>query len=293
MEWVTLRAMTNGEILQGQVSPDTITSYVSALRSVHVDRGLSTAVFEGELFRRAMAGIRRQHPGFTADQAAPITQPILSKILCINEDISRMEPQDRIDEVNMAAAAAVAFGGFMRSGEITYEQRELDNQRTFQNTRLLRSDITFSENFDHVTLRLKRSKTDTLHKGVEIIIAATGSPTCAVLALKRLFQLDPQPLHHPLFRFTRKVFSYRNFVSTLRQRLDDFGVPNSNLYTGHSFRRGATTTAKENGLLDSDIQRLGRWSSDAFERYIDSDASFRYRLSRHFLEGTLPALSTQ
>lgn len=43
------------------------------------------------------------------------------------------------------------------------------------------------------------------------------------------------------------------------------------LYTGHSFRIGAATTAAECGVLDSTIQMLGRWSSMAYKTYIRSD----------------------
>jgi hypothetical protein len=193
----------------------------------------------------------------------------------------------------MVAAAAVAYGGFLRSGEITYEAKDLLNYRTFENTILTRSDITFSENNDHVTVSLKRSKTDHEHKGVDIVIAASNTSTCAVKALKRLFTEDDQPPSAPLFRFSSKIFSYRNFVTALRRRLDDHNVPNSAIYSGHSFRRGAATTAKLNGILDSDIQRLGRWSLDAFERYIVTDTAYRYRLSCHFITGILPAISLQ
>lgn len=40
-------------------------------------------------------------------------------------------------------------------------------------------------------LRLKQSKIDTKHTGVEIILAATGEKTCLVAALTWLYTLDP------------------------------------------------------------------------------------------------------
>jgi hypothetical protein len=90
---------------------------------------------------------------------------------------------EQTNKINIVAAAATAFRGFLRSGEFTYKARELRNTTTFQNTRLLRSNVTFSENNDYVSIRLKRSKTNTDHKGVEIIITASNSSTCAVRAL--------------------------------------------------------------------------------------------------------------
>jgi len=38
-------------------------------------------------------------------------------------------------------------------------------------------------------------------------------------------------------------------------------------YSGHSFRWGAAQHASDIGMLDSEIQTLGRWSSTAFQLY--------------------------
>ena len=170
----------------------------------------------------------------------------------------------KVDEVNLTAALATGFAGFLRSGEFTYETRDLSSWRTFESTSLLRSNVRFSDSFDHAILTLKRSKTDLEHKGVQIVLAASLNSTCPVLALKRLFENDVQPPNAPLFRFNSRAFSYSNFVTALRRRLQQYGISNSTSYSGHSLRRGAATQAKANGMLDTDIQRLGRWSSEAF-----------------------------
>ena len=68
-----------------------------------------------------------------------------------------------------------------------YDSKDLTNRSVFSNTKLSRSDITFSINDEHVVLTLKRSKTNTLHKGVDIILAAIGTATCLVLALHQLW----------------------------------------------------------------------------------------------------------
>jgi hypothetical protein len=65
------------------------------------------------------------------------------------------------------------------------------NKHISENTKLTRSNVTFGPNNEHILLRLKRSKTDLLHKRVEIVIAATGEDICPVKALRRLWALDP------------------------------------------------------------------------------------------------------
>ena len=40
------------------------------------------------------------------------------------------------------------------------------------------------------------------------------------------------------------------------------------IYSRHSFRRGAATTALDKGLGDATIKMLSRWKSEAYIRYI-------------------------
>lgn len=53
----------------------------------------------------------------------------------------------------------------MRLGEITYTETEA-KKPCFAQTKLTRSDISFAEGDQYVTLRLNRSKADTEHIGV-------------------------------------------------------------------------------------------------------------------------------
>lgn len=59
-EWVTFRA--HGSPDEDKLSPDTLQSYLSALRSVHVNRRLPTTVFESKFAHRVLKGVRRSTP---------------------------------------------------------------------------------------------------------------------------------------------------------------------------------------------------------------------------------------
>jgi hypothetical protein len=54
----------------------------------------------------------------------------------------------------------------------------------------LRSDVTFSDTDEHITLALKHNKTDYNHNNMEIIISAISNSIYLVKALKRLFRED-------------------------------------------------------------------------------------------------------
>jgi hypothetical protein len=81
--------------------------------------------------------------------------------------------------------------------------------------------------------------------------------------------MDKQPTA-PLFRSSSGAFDYKFFVNTLRAYLLKIDDPHLSRYSGHSFRQGAAQHASDNGILDTDIQRLGRWSSDAFKLYFNT-----------------------
>ena len=67
-------------------------------------------------------------------------------------------------------------------------------------------------------------------------------------------------------------------------------------YTGHSFRRGAATSARLAGLSDQVIQLLGRWKSTCYRLYIDTppewihNASSRHQKTQPFPLYTPPSV---
>ena len=100
----------------------------------------------------------------------PITKDILQRIT--------LGKPKFLQDFNINTAFKVAWAGFLRMGEFTYTKTELANRKLFIVTKLTQSDITFSQENQHVILQLKKSKTDVKHTGIEIIIAATNDSTC-------------------------------------------------------------------------------------------------------------------
>ncbi|KAF5384159.1 hypothetical protein D9615_003180 [Tricholomella constricta] len=246
------------------LQPKTIKSYLSAVRSLHVDEGLPFAACESETVRRVIRGIKRYRGERERSPKLPITPSLLQRLASISGDLS--------DGFNVSFDAAIktAWSGFLRCGEFTLDRGEKFNT----STHLSRGCVTFLPSFaapTHVRLDLPASKTDPFRKGVSILIAKApeGSTTCAVSALHHLFTSNPQPLDAPLFSNPDgSPLTRADFVSTLKQRLTSLGI-NASLYSGHSFRRGAASAAAAVGFADFEIQLLGRWRSDAYKLYID------------------------
>ena len=163
------------------------------------------------------------------------------------------------------AVISCAFFGFLRPGEFTTP--------AFHPSRnLALSDISFAAN--SFLLYLKRSKSDRLNRGVSIRYFSLHSIACPMANLRRYLQLRSRcfakspPAHTPLFLMPNgRALSRIEFISRLRRLLSTLGY-NALRYSGHSLRIGAASSAAYAGVSPDLIKVLGRWSSDAYQRYI-------------------------
>ena len=134
----------------GQLKPSTIISYLSALRSHHIDRQIDTAVFDSPHLLHLVQGARSLFPGRKRERL-PIIRDILSKIT--------PTPTSQ-DDYNINAAFKLAFAGFLHISEFTHTHTKEITQ-SFIITGLTRSDVTLLS--DHTIMRLKRSKIDKMY----------------------------------------------------------------------------------------------------------------------------------
>ncbi|KNZ77240.1 Integrase/recombinase xerD like protein [Termitomyces sp. J132] len=250
------------------LQPKTIKGYLAAVRSLHVDEGLSFSACESETVQRVIRGIKRYHGERERNPKQPITLEILQRLASVAGDTSNSF------EASFDAAFKMAWAGFLRCGEFTLNRGE----KFSPISHLTRGCITFLPSFEspsHVRIDLPASKTDPFRKGVSILLARAppNSPTCPVSALHNLFLVDQKPHNAPLFTNPDgSPLSRDVFISKLKQRLLDCNVDPSR-FSGHSFHRGAATAAAAVGYTEHEIQLLGRWRSDAYKLYIDIPAS--------------------
>ena len=233
----------------------TLKSYVTGVRSVHVDMGYEDlAAFHSPQLERIIAGLRRMRGEAGSLERRPITKDLLLQMLPHFNRRTR-------EGATLHAAFCLAFAAFLRIGEFTYSAKDLEDP-DFSQWFLTRRFVTLYE--DHLELTLPASKTDPFRRGITLSIAASDDDACPVQALRRLFRWEASP-DSPLFQwegaFTRQVVTKK-----LREILTLLGVEGH--YSGHSFRRGAATSAREAGLSDQEIQLLGRWKSESYRLYI-------------------------
>lgn len=308
VEWIALRA--EGSLAHGQtrIKAESIQQGLSAIKAVHTTRFIPEEAFHNPAVRQAIAGCRRIQGKREKTKANPLSKAQLQHItspapeILNGNDAWENTPDEtptcnltgkEIDKLNFETAIKLAFAAFLRTAELTCEAKDMENKHVFEHTKLQRRDVTFADNNEHAILHLRSSKSDYDHTGVEIIVARTNEPTCPVKALKALYTLDPQPATAPLFRTRNGTFSRNKYINEMRKRLKDIGVKDYNGYAGHSPRRGAAQHAADNGILDSDIQKLGRWSSEAFKGYFQISHAYKFHLNRRFQTGrSVPLIPT-
>jgi integrase len=230
-----------------KAKPATAKSYLSALRSTHIQLGYDTSAFDDLRIDLVLRGGKRLYGEGTKRLRLPLTAPILCQII--------NQIGDDHDGVNLKAALCVAFTGFLRSGEFTWDKPD-------DLSCLARRHVSMERN--SVTITLPSSKTD-----ISILLAASpSSPLCPVRALRNLLTRFPRDPSQPLFSRSFGPFSRRYLVDKIKEMLLRAGIPTAG-FSGHSLRKGATVSAAANGISRDDIKLLGRWKSDAVDTYIN------------------------
>ena len=255
------------------IAPSTIKTYLAAVRHAQIMRGHPEPRESSTLprLRLVQNGVRRVRAE-SVTTSPPTRLPISLSLL----RLLRPPPETAsYDECLLWAAAATCFFGFFRAGEITVPSPTAFDARFH----LAWGDVAASQDNRMLRVYLKRSKTDQLMRGTEVFIGATGDDLCPVRAIQEYVSRRGSAPGAFFKSAEGTPLSKSRFVGLVRSALTRAGVPIDG-YSGHSFRIGAATAAAQAGIPDSVIQALGRWSSQAFLRYIRTP---RENLAQHSL----------
>ncbi len=261
MEWTTSLGARG-------LQPKTIKAYLSSLHSLHVDANLPFTTCKSPLVQCLLRGIKRCHGERDCNPKLPITLPILRQICGMLEESSAL--YDNIIRV----AVTFAYAGFLCCGEFMVPSHDSAFNPAIH---LVRGVVHFwpdMEDTTHMSITLPASKTNPFQKGVTILVAAAPNhSTCAVSVMRCLFRQVPPlsdavPLFPGISGLAGAALSCNVFIARLKTMLLGLGY-DSTKYSGHSFRRGAATSAAAAGYTDLELQQLGRWRSNTFKLYID------------------------
>lgn len=242
------------------LSYSTIKLYLCGIRFLCLERNISHPSSSAlPRLHAILNGVKRRQVRRTLTRY-PVTFNVLKQVC----ESLRRQPIDLMLET----ACTIAFFGFLRCGEFTVKSQfdpSID---------LCVSDLILST--ECALLTLKQSKTDPFREGITIKLFSTGNSICpyAICCKYMEHRRKSSPsATDPLFISDQgQILTRTLFISKFRHALECVGI-NSTRYNGHSFRIGAATTAAQVHMEDHMIKTLGRWSSDAYCRYIRTPVS--------------------
>ena len=237
-----------------------ITTYLSAVSYVHklADGPDPTQSF---IVKKVLAGARRSHN--SPNVRLPITPDILNKIL----QALLVSEFDNYTKILLRAMILLAFFAFLRVGEITSTPGGIA-QHTIQDAEVQLLGADAEAKPLSIKVCISNYKHSAGHPPTELMIHRAQDPLlCPVLAVWAFRTIRPNVQGHFFMFKTGQSVPRSFFASRFMDLISRAGLDTAR-YKCHSLRIGAATTAAAKGVPEATIQRLGRWHSNSFNKYI-------------------------
>ncbi|KAK4697325.1 hypothetical protein P7C70_g8227, partial [Phenoliferia sp. Uapishka_3] len=218
---------------------------------------------DSELVIRSLKGAAKL-PHAALIHALPIE---ISHLVSLVE--AALLPSATYNDLLAAAIAILAFGGVMRLGDclmLPDKKEDRDPRKIIQRTSVV---LEARKSF---AFHLPYTKTDTTFRGSTVTIASEFSPP-------EFNFIDVLELYitkrDRLFGSTGPLLLRKSGVAPTRAWFIPLLKRHAPGVTGHGLRAGGATFLAQLGVPDSLIKRMGRWNSDAWEKYIRDHPAFQ------------------
>ena len=236
------------------LAPSSIRSALSVIAWKHKLAGLPDPT-KDFLLSRVMEGLRRArlHP---PNRVLPITVDILHRLLDTLPD-SRCGPYD---VSLMRAFFLLAYHGAFRVGELCESGTLAHTIRV--------EDVFSGRGEDGASFELRLSSFKFSKEGTSVLLSpVVGGMHCPVRALSDFLRVRPNR-PGPLFIKKSGAPLRRPMVaSILKQCVSQIGL-DAEKFNTHSLRVGRATDLAASGASETLIRETGRWSSNAYLKYI-------------------------
>ena len=282
---VDVLAFTSWLLEKRGVRGVTVDAYLSALRQVHLAKGVEPPNLRPEMVKMVVQG--RKHMEAAQDRAhgritrLPVTVDMLKLLKAELADSAYPFQRKRLV---WTVCSLNFFGGFRVHETLSKFEGHFDPAFC-----LLGRDIEVKEvlvnnrRTEILQLKLKSPKEDRIGTGSIIVdVYETGGILCPVRAYKKWISTNPpRDQDLPAFRDESGVpFTGRRLNSVLKECLEKHIPYESGVVTSHSFRAGIASLMGVLGYSDDQIMAIGRWSSSAFERYLKLPRTKRAQMAK-------------
>ncbi|MES9879362.1 MAG: hypothetical protein ABW185_00580 [Sedimenticola sp.] len=238
-------------------SISTVAAHASALAYIH--KGLGFKDFSDSFLVKQFLKGANNTKSAAPDTRLPITWDMLQQIVAAIPTTVKLYMQ----QVIFTAMCLLAFHAFLRIGEMC------SKSSTTENNVIQRQDVHFivdETGVSGIELTFRRFKHSS-HPVTLFLAQSTTKGMCPVHALQNYLNSSSHR-NGPLFQLPNgQAVSYDFFNGHLKNVIGFLGL-DTNLYKSHSFRIGAATHATMQGHSADQIKKMGRWKSNALERYV-------------------------
>jgi hypothetical protein len=258
----TLGSFINWATFERNISPSTISAYMSHIKLLHKLQGYTTIGCDSFLCKTQVKGAQnlqfyKQNYSHTKKV---MTLPLLR---ILGHELANCNWSDH-SKLVVWTTYTVAFMGSFRLGEILPKSEFSFNKHET----LLWKDVKFLKD-GSIQIHNKIPKTRTKNGEVVSLFPFPHFGCCPIAAISKLksFSFDP---NEPVFKFENGKFLTRAKLNNLiLKHLFPHIGNEANFYSSRSFRAALPSALASHPRMSNDttIKRWGRWNSKAFERY--------------------------
>ena len=265
-----------------ELASSTITQYMSGIKNAHKREGLETGPMGSNLVKAVLKG--KANVERPRRQKIAMTPGVLYKL---KKYIIRCK-MSYVDKCTLWAMCTVMYSGSLRGSEIMGEkENEFDPENILMEEdvriKMIRTGNGRVTKLVHCVIRNPKELPGT--KRLEVEMFQTSNKFCPVAAVEKLKAARTENRGKPFMtrqdgRITTKDWLNRFLKKALEEVInyEEFTV------SSHSFRAGVASAMARCGYSDEEIQRQGRWRSEAFLKYIRLGRSQRLEQQRKLAE---------
>ena len=259
-------------LIKREVRGATVEAYLSAVRQIHLAKGLTPPDVRPEIVKTVLKGAR--HMDTIDDRVTgrrsrlPVTVEMLK---IIKLELADMEIPFSMKRLVWMICSINFFGCLRVHETLARSETEFDPCFTLLGKDVeLKSVNCEGEEVEILQLKLKSPKEDRIGSSVFIDIYETKGLLCPVKAYKKWKGTKPPTdKNMPAFRQENGIpLTGRKLNEILKTCLDPHVPYQAGFVTSHSFRSGMASLMATLGYTTEQVKAVGRWSSNAYERYI-------------------------
>ena len=268
-----------------QVKAKSAEVYLSALRQIHLIKGLVIPILRPDIVKTILQGAKHMDTVRNRLENKPKRLPVTENMMkMIKLEFCNQGFTYKKMRLIWAVCSISFFGGTRIHELLSRNEGSFDPAFT-----LLWRDVQLKEvrigkdNEKIITIKIKSPKEDRIGKEIIIDIYASHGLLCPVKALEKWLKTKPPAeAGKPAFRDENGVpLTGRKLNEILKKCLSNHIDYEDGYVTSHSFRAGIASLMGSMGYSDSQIKAIGRWSSSAFETYIKLPRTKRAEMARN------------